>query len=338
MKIRFGIIGCGYIASRHARHILAHPMAQLTGAFDHDQLVSQKFCNEFNIAHFKSKEDFLKNENVDIVNICTPNGTHHSICIDSLRAGKHVLVEKPMALSSIDCNRMIEVAKKCNREIFVVKQNRFNPPVQELKKLIAGEKLGKIFMVSVNCFWNRNGDYYKNSLWKGKKDLDGGALFTQFSHFIDIFYYLFGDISGINGLIDNMGHKGLVEFEDSGCFTFRFLNGALGSLSFTTASYKENMEGSIIVFSENATIKIGGKYLNTIEYQKTNGFDVNGKFEAIPPNNYGHYEGSMSNHDKVIHNVVETLNKRETIMTNAQEGMKVVEIIERFYSAAKTSS
>jgi UDP-N-acetyl-2-amino-2-deoxyglucuronate dehydrogenase len=308
-------------------------MAELKSAYDILPARTNAFCNEFGITVSKTLEDLLHNHEIDIVNICTPNGTHYALSIAALNCGKHVLVEKPMALCRKDCEEMIRAAEANNRELFVVKQNRFNPPVQELRKLIEGKKLGKIYMVSVNCFWNRNEEYYRNSDWKGKKDLDGGALFTQFSHFIDIFYYLFGEIREINGMVANEGHKGLIEFEDTGCFTFRFNNGALGSLSFTTTSYKQNMEGSITVFAENATIKIGGKYLNTIEYQKTNGFDINGKNDPGLPNHYGHYEGSMSNHDKVIHNVIETLNKRETIMTNAREGMKVVEMIEKFYAA-----
>lgn len=335
MKIRFGILGCGYIAARHARHIASHPNAELISAYDIVQDKSEMFSREFGIRPASSLKNFVTDSDIDIVNICTPNGSHCGLAIEALNAGKHVLVEKPMALTKEDCEKMIHAATSNNRELFVVKQNRFNPPVQELKKIIDQKKLGKIYMVSVNCFWNRNEEYYRFSDWKGKKDLDGGSLFTQFSHFIDIFYYLFGDIRNIHGMVANEGHKGLIEFEDTGCFTFQFNSGALGSICFTTASYKQNMEGSITLFSENGTIKIGGKYLNTIEYQKINGLEMNGKFISNPPNNYGHYEGSMSNHDKVIHNVVETLNKRETIMTNAQEGMKVVEIIEKFYAAAK---
>lgn len=335
MKIRFGILGCGYIASRHARHIMAHPMAELKSAFDIHPEKGERFCSEFNLLPVPELQDFLYDPDIDIINVCTPNGTHHQLSVRALKAGKHVLVEKPMALCRKDCEEMIKAAEDNNRELFVVKQNRFNPPVQEIKKLIEQGTLGRIYMVTVNCFWNRNEEYYKNSDWKGKKELDGGALFTQFSHFIDIFYYLFGDIRDIMGIIANEGHKNLIEFEDSGCYTFQFNSGALGSLCFTTASYKQNMEGSITVFAENATIKIGGKYLNIIEYQKTSGFDINGAMNAGPPNHYGYYEGSMSNHDKVIHNVVETLNKRETIMTNAREGMKVVEMIEKFYASAK---
>ena len=128
------------------------------------------------------------------------------------------------------------------------------------------------------------------------------------------------------------------EFEDTGAFTFKFVSGALGSLNYTTASYKQNMEGSITVFAENATIKIGGQYLNTLEYQKTNGFDNFEQIESKPANDYGFYQGSMSNHDKIIANVVDALSGKGQIMTNAVEGMKVVEIIERMYTVAKVSS
>ena len=335
-KIRFGIIGCGYIAARHAKHILAHRQAELVGAFDTNKKRNEEFCSEHNIQIFPSLEKILSEKNIDIVNICTPNGTHSDLSIACSNAGKNVLVEKPMALKKTDCEKMIAAVEKNKKELFVVKQNRFNPPVQSVKKLIESNALGKFYLVSVNCFWNRNKEYYTSSDWKGTKNMDGGTLFTQFSHFIDIFYYLFGDISNMSGIITNAAHKNLSEFEDSGSFNFQFNKGALGSLTFTTASYKQNMEGSITIFAENATIKIGGKYLNVIEYQKTNDFDINDFSIPNPPNNYGNYEGSMSNHDKVIHNVIEALNKREAIMTNANEGMKVVEIIEKFYASAKT--
>ena len=152
--------------------------------------------------------------------------------------------------------------------------------------------------------------------------------------------YLFGDIDleSITGVIKNAGHDGLIEFEDTGAFTFKFKGGALGSLNYTTASFKQNMEGSITVFAENATIKIGGQYLNTLEYQKTNGFDNFELPESKPANDYGFYQGSMSNHDKIIANVVDALSGKGQIMTNAVEGMKVVEIIERMYTVAKLIS
>lgn len=334
MNIRFGIVGCGYIANRHAKHILEHPKAELVAAYDIKEEKTQQFCQENNTTGCSSYEQLLASH-VDIVVICTPNGTHFELSVEALNAGKHILVEKPMALSKDDCIEMIEAAENNHREIFIVKQNRFNPPIQQLKELLTQKKLGKIYLVSVNCFWNRNAAYYQDSDWKGTLDMDGGTLFTQFSHFVDILYYLFGDITDIKGEIINAGHSGLIEFEDTGAFTFRFTEGGLGSFAFTTASYDQNMEGSITVFAEKGAIKIGGKYLNTIDYQRTNGFGINDVPQSNPANNYGHYDGSMSNHDQVINNVVEVLNSREKIMASAYEGMKVVEMIEKMYLSVK---
>lgn len=335
MNIKFGIIGCGYIAQRHAEHILNHSDAELIAGYDINLSKNQEFANRFHLKPSTSSSDIFLNKEVDIVSICTPNGIHHTIAIEALNAGKHVLIEKPMAIKKKYCEEIIEAATANNKEVFIVKQNRYNPPVQAIKKLIDQKKLGKIYFVVTNCYWNRGKEYYMTSDWKGSKNLDGGTLFTQFSHFIDVFYYLFGDIENIKGVIKNSNHEGLIDFEDTGCFLFNFLSGAIGSLNYTTSAFNKNMEGSITVFSENATIKIGGKYLNTIEFQSTNGFDILDLETSGPANNYGFYEGSMSNHDKVIDNVVNTLKGKAIIMTNANEGMKVVEIIEKMYSVAQ---
>ena len=332
----FGIIGCGHIAKRHVDHIQNHPSGNLIGVFDIDAEVSKKFAFNNKVNNYSSLEDLLNESEIDVVNICTPNGSHSDIAIQALRAGKNVVVEKPMAITSESAREMEQVANESGLKMFVVKQNRYNPPVNRVKQLISENKLGKIFMVSINCFWNRNANYYLQSPWRGTKEMDGGTLFTQFSHFIDIIYYLFGEIQNVDGVVKNVSHQELIEFEDSGSFSFEFVNGGVGNFSFTTAAFKQNMEGSITIFAENATIKIGGKYLNTIDYQVTNDFDITDIPQSSPANNYGFYEGSMSNHDKVIHNVIEVLEGRAEVMTSANEGRKVVEIIEMFYSGAKS--
>ncbi len=337
MKINFAIIGCGRIGQRHAEHIHNHPESALTAVYD----IVAEASSTLSLAHpncktYDTLEALLQAENIHIVNICTPNGTHAEISIAALQAGKNVLVEKPMTISRQAGEAMIKQALNVNRQLFVVKQNRFNPPVVAVKNLMEQHQLGKIYAVNINCFWNRNEAYYKNSNWKGTKKLDGGTLFTQYSHFIDIAYYLFGDIEVLSGVTQNCNHQGLIEFEDTGHFLLHFKDvGARGSMSYTTSCYQQNMEGSITIFAENATIKIGGKYLNTIDYQQTNGFDITDLPPSGPANNYGHYQGSMSNHDKIIHNVVETLNNRQQIMTNAYDGLKVVEIIEQMYHVAE---
>jgi len=334
--IKFGLIGYGKIGERHVHHILAHPDATLTGVFD----IKADRLNYFRNQHkeqgtYDSLQAILNDPEIDIISICTPNSTHSDIAIAAMTAGKHVLVEKPMAIRKKDCEGMIHIALKTGKSLFVVKQNRFNPPVQAVKKLMDEQKLGKIYSVAVNCFWNRSEWYYKHSDWKGKKTIDGGTLYTQFSHFIDIIYYLLGDVTILHAQLANVSHRGLIEFEDTGIVSFRLKDsGAPGVLHYTTSAFQKNMEGSITIFAEHGTIKIGGQYLNTIEYQATNGFDIDGLPQGGPANQYGDYEGSMSNHDLVIDNVIRSLQGHEEIMTNAYDGLKTVEIIENIYYKA----
>ena len=335
MKIKFGLLGCGRIGQRHAEHILAHPEAELAAAYDIKQDRAHAFANDFNTITVKNLTEFFERKDIDIVSICTPNGLHFEGTTKVLESGKHALVEKPMALKKEHCEHMIQTAMKFNKQLYVVKQNRFNPPIVALKKLIDEDKLGEVYQVVVNCFWNRNDDYYDTSDWKGTKELDGGTLFTQFSHFVDIVFYLFGDIEQPSGIISNRYLSDKIEFEDTGSFSFKLKNNAVGSLNYTISSYGQNMEGSITIFAQNGTIKIGGQYLNALEYQKTDGFDITDLPESNASNNYGKYQGSMSNHDKIIDNVVQVLNGRETIMTNAMEGLKVVAMIENFYANAR---
>ncbi len=282
----------------------------------------------------KSRERLGKKE-IDVISICTPNGLHAEHTIKSLKSGFHVLCEKPMAINVQDAGKMINTAEKANRRLFIVKQNRFNPPVAAVKNLIDEEKLGKIFSVQLNCFWNRNFEYYKNSDWKGTKTLDGGTLYTQFSHFIDLLYYLIGDIQDVFAFTNNFAHKDIIEFEDTGVAILKFYNGVIGSVNYTVNSYKKNMEGSITIFAEKGTVKIGGEYLNELEYQNIEGYEIKNLPKGNPPNNYGKYIGSMSNHDKVYKNVVDVLTNGGIISANGFEGLKTVEIIDKIYSKAK---
>ncbi len=334
--ITFGLIGYGKIGERHARCIEAHPDGSLKGAYDINDDRSAFFSQCFpELINYQSLDQLLHDPEIDIVSICTPNYTHAEIAIAALSAGKHVLVEKPMAIRKSDCEAMIHTSLKTGKSLFVVKQNRFNPPVQAVKKLLEQNKPGKIYSVAINCYWNRNDRYYQQSDWKGKKALDGGTLFTQFSHFIDVVYYLLGDMQILNARLDNVSHHGLIDFEDTGIVTF-LLNesNAPGVLHYTTSAFRQNMEGSITIFAEHATIKIGGKYLNTIDYQVTDGFDIKDLPSGGTPNQYGDYEGSMSNHDQVIDNVINSLQGKGAIMTNAYDGLKSVEIIEHIYQVA----
>ena len=330
-KINFAIVGCGRIAQRHAEHIKNTTSCKLIACCDIDIEKADLLANKYSAKVYYTIQDLLKSKDIDIISICSPNGLHAEHSILGLESGKHVLCEKPMAISSFDCGRMMQAAEKSNKRLFIIKQNRYNPPVKAVKKLIEEGSLGNLFNIQLSCFWNRNENYYENS-WKGTSRLDGGTLYTQFSHFIDLLYYLNGDIQDVSGFSNNFMHQGIIEFEDTGVIALKFHNGAIGTINYTVNAYSKNMEGSLTLFGDKGTVKIGGQYLNELEY-----FDVE-NMESLPKmevgnkaNNYGEYKGSMSNHDKIYTNVRDVLLKNAQITTNMFEGMKTVEIIEKIY-------
>ena len=329
----FAIIGCGRIAQRHAEIIKR--CGKLIAAADVKPERAEEFSNRFVCNTFTDYKKMLSNSGIDIVSVCTPNALHPAHTIDSLLSGKHVICEKPMATKVSDCLEMIKASENSSKKLFIVKQNRFNPPVAALKKLIDENKLGKIYNVEVNCFWNRNEQYYLASDWKGKASLDGGTLFTQFSHFIDLVYWLIGDVTKVHAFRKNYSHLNTIEFEDTGAAIFEFANGAIGTISYTVNSFGKNMEGSIAVFAEKGTVKIGGQYLNVLEYQNIENYKIEGLDESRPANDYGYYQGSMSNHGDVYNNVIDVLENNGTIAASAYEGMKTVDIIRKIYDAGK---
>lgn len=328
---KFAIVGCGRIGMRHAEHI--QKLANLVAVCDIDESKAKAFAEKFQCTAYQKIEDMLAIEkDIDVVSICSPNGLHAKHSIQSLEAGFHVLCEKPMAINVQDCGEMIKTAERMNRRLFAIKQNRFNPPVAAVKKLIDENKLGKILSVQLSCFWNRNEDYYHNS-WKGTKDLDGGTLYTQFSHFVDLLYWLIGDVKQAKSLMGNFAHQGIIEFEDTGVVILEFVNGAIGTINYTVNSYRKNMEGSLTIFGEKGTVKIGGQYLNELEYQEIEGHRIENLPAGNTANNYGNYQGSMSNHDKVYENVLDVLNNNASIATNSFEALKTVEIIDKIYQS-----
>ena len=332
--IKFAIIGCGRIAQRHAQHIKNNGV--LVAVCDIVKEKADTLAKEYDAKSYYTIQELLAVEkDIDVVAICSPNGLHAEHSILSLKAGCNVLCEKPMAITVDDCNKMMTVAKESGKQLFAIKQNRFNPPVAAVKKILDEGRLGKIFSVQLTCFWNRNEDYYSNS-WKGTKDLDGGTLYTQFSHFIDLLYWMFGDVKEVGSFIGNYAHKDIIEFEDSGVAIVNFENDVIATINYSVNSYKKNMEGSLTILGEKGTVKIGGQYLNELEYQEIENYKIENLPVGNRANNYGNYQGSMSNHDKVYENVVAVLEGKETISASAFDAMKTVDIIEKIYKAAKT--
>ena len=336
-QIRFAVVGSGHIGKRHAAMIQQNPESKLVAMADVNTALAGDIESTFGVPFFTSIEELLASGlEFDVVNICTPNNFHAPQAILALEAGKHVVVEKPMALSKADCEDVIYKSLQAGKLVFCVMQNRYSPPSVWLKEVLSQKKLGEIFHVQINCFWNRDSRYYKTGGWKGNKINDGGTLFTQFSHFIDIMFWLFGDITNINARFYDFNHKELTEFEDSGIAQFDFTKGGTGSLNFSTSVFDSNLESSMTIIGEKGSIKVGGQYMNEVQYCHIQDYTMPELPPSLPANDYGHYKGSAANHHFVIENVVSTLKGRTVATTNALEGLKVVEIIEKIYSLKNT--
>lgn len=331
-KIKFAVVGTGHIGKRHAEMIRREEEAELVALVD---IRTQEECGaeHFEVPFFSSLKELVDSGlEVDVVNICTPNGLHGEQSIQALDASMHVVCEKPMGLSKDECEKVIFKSLQMSRNVFCVMQNRYSPPSEWIKSVVDRGLLGDIHMVQLNCYWNRDDRYYKPGSWKGSTDMDGGTLFTQFSHFIDIMYWLFGDIKNIQGKFADFIHQDLTDFEDSGFVNFDFVNGGMGSLNYSTAVSEKNLESSMTIVGKNGSVKIGGQYMNEVEVCQIRDYEMPELKEANPANDYGPYKGSAANHNFVIKNVIDTLKGRTTATTNALEGLKVVEIIERIYT------
>jgi predicted dehydrogenase len=338
-KIKFAVVGLGHIGLRHSKIAHEHPDSETIACCDILPARELKLHELGLHPHFYTdyKEMILNEPEVDVINIAAPNGLHTEIALFALEHGKHVVIEKPMGLSKVDCEKVIFKSLQQSRNVFVVKQNRYSPPSKWLKEIVDTDILGQVLMVQVNCYWNRDERYYKPGDWKGTLKMDGGTLFTQFSHFVDIMYWIFGDIKNIHATFKNTTHKNLTEFEDSGVVNFEFVNGGMGCINFSTSVWDTNMESSITAIGSKGSIKLGGQYLNEVEYCHIKEYTLPILPETNPPNDYGPFKGSAANHHYVIQNVIDTLNGKSQIDTNALEGLKVVDIIERIYELRNLS-
>lgn len=327
-KINFAVIGYGRIGKRHAAIIDGYETAKLVAVCD----IKEDKKADVTVPFFNNIKALLNaNLPIDVICICTPNGLHAEHALQVLEARKNVVIEKPMALKRADCEAIIFKSLQVSRQVFCVMQNRYSPPAQWLRKVLNDNLLGKIFMVQINCFWNRDDRYYTPDTWHGSKDLDGGTLFTQFSHFIDIMYWLFGDITNIQAVFQNFSHEATIDFEDTGLVHFDFVNGGKGCFNYSTAVFNQNFESTLTIVGEKGTIKVGGQYMEKVEYCHIENYEMPILPPSNPPNDYGAYKGSAANHHYIIENVVDVLNGKTSITTNALEGMKVVDIIERIY-------
>ena len=331
--LKFAVIGCGHIGKRHVAMITRNPNCELVALID----IKDKntlAIDEYKVPFYKTLEAFFQeNIKVDVITIATPNGLHATHALFALNKNAHVIIEKPMALHSNDAKAIIKLANQKKKRVFTVMQNRYSPPSIWIKEIIEKGILGNIYSVHINSFWNRDERYYKKDSWHGDKKLDGGTLFTQFSHFIDIMYWLFGDITNIKSIMRDFKHQKMTDFEDAGIVGFEFINGGIGNFNFSTALFDKNMESSMTIIAENGTVKIGGQYMNEVSYCHIKDYSMPKLKPTNPGNDYGTYKGSAQNHHFVYENVVDVMINGIEKTTKPEEGLKVVDIIERMYAS-----
>lgn len=331
---KFAVIGCGSIGTRHATLLAREPGAVVAALCDIDaarMAAATKANPEARL--FTDFLTLLRESDADIVDICTPHALHAPMAIAAARAGKHILVEKPMALTVRDAQQMIDTAQNHGVKLMVVKQNRYNVPIRLTRDALSQGWLGPVHMVLCNVLWNRHDGYYNDSPWRGRRAQEGGALFTQVSHFLDLLIWWFGDVTKAQAIVDTRGHR--IEVEDCGAAALQFSSGAVASVTWTTCVHRQNYEGSITIIGERGTIKIGGQYLNTIEYWDVEGHPLPAdvKFDD-KPNEYGRYQGTSSNHAKVFADVVQHLRSGSSGIVDGDEAIKTVEAIASIYTAS----
>lgn len=327
-QLKLAIIGFGHIGKKF------YALCQEFNQVDCVAVVDPK---QSEVTHtttwFPSLDDLLSsNIAFDLAYIAVPNYLHTQIGLSCIDAGKDIIIEKPMGLRSADCKAIIEAAEKHQKQVFCVMQNRYSPPSAWLKNIIEQQLLGRILYVEIHCIWNRSKEYYEDSEWKGDLEKDGGTLFTQFSHFVDTLYWLFGKPNQIQAEFFNLNHTHEIDFEDTALVRFQLPEGGKGHLFYSTSAHQKNLESSITVLGEKGSIKIGGQYMNEVLHCSIHDYTMPDLAPTAEPNSYGTYQGSAFNHRYVLQNVLDVKAGKDSIKTTANEGLHVVELIEEIYA------
>ena len=332
MILNFGLIGCGRIAPRHAQSIFNLHDARLIAVADVIESRANRFSQEYGAEAYLDYRRLFDRKDIDVVNICTPSGLHAQMAIEAMQAGKHVIVEKPMALTLHDADKMIVTSRSEGVKLCVVLQNRFNPPMLDLRRVVDEEKLGRILLGNVTVRWYRPQEYYEDG-WHGTLAMDGGALMNQSIHHIDAMQWLMGEVESVFAFSATLAHR--MEAEDTGVAVLRFKNGALGSIEGSTITYPENLEGSIALFGERGSVKVGGTALNRKVFWKIEGeLEHEREFLSLeqldPPSVYG------SSHHHVIADMIEAIMKDKDPLTNGAEGRKSLGLVLAIYESVHT--
>lgn len=333
--LNFAVVGCGRIGRRHADLLNSGAVngAQLIAVCDSDQGRLESFSSHYGCLGFQRIEDLGSVPNLDVVVICTPSGDHASTSISAASLGAHIVVEKPMALTLADADRMILACAEHQVKLFVVKQNRFNLPIQKIRELIDSGRLGRLTLGTVRVRWCRPDSYYAQDAWRGTWSQDGGVLANQASHHIDALEWMMGDVESVYAV----GKTALanIEVEDTALAILKFNSGALGVIEATTATRPRDLEGSLSILGEFGSVEVSGKSLNqlrTWEMVKPNDADrdVVDNYSENPPDVYGF------GHRRYLDHVVDCIVNDSSQLVDGFEGRKSLELINAIYESIET--
>ncbi len=331
-RIRFALIGCGTIADKHITAISRLSDAEVVGAYDIDFNLGTTFTEKHSIPVFKSVEEMIEKTDPQVLNILTPSGIHAENILELIHFNRHFVVEKPLALRLDQIDRILKECDKKGLKLFVVQQNRFNPPVQKLKEALEKGRFGKLVLGTVRVRWSRNQDYYDQKSWRGTWAFDGGVLTNQASHHIDMLIWMLGEVESVMAKMTTRLVN--IETEDTGLAILKFRNGSLGVIEATTATRPKDLEGSISILGENGSVEIGGFFMNElktwnfIELDKMDN-DIWEKNSKIP-------DEPVWNHTEFFKDVINSLRNDKKGLIDGLEGRKSVELINAIYESAET--
>jgi UDP-N-acetyl-2-amino-2-deoxyglucuronate dehydrogenase len=329
---RVAFSGCGRISKNHFEAIDKINGLELAAVCDLDPERATKAGTEWKVPHFTSYEKMLAESKADLVTIATPSGLHPAQGVAAAAAGLHVVTEKPMAISLTGADELVKACDQAGVHLFVVKQNRLNPPVQLLKRAVDRGRFGRIYMASCTVHWARPQEYYDQAPWRGTWEFDGGAFMNQASHYVDLIQWLMGPVESVMAKTATLARK--IETEDSGVAILKFRSGALGMIQVTMLAYPRNLEGSLTLLGEKGSAKIGGTAVNKIEHWQFAEYDDDDKLvelaETNPPNVYG------LGHEGYYRNVLSVLRGEAKPDTDGRAGRKSLELILGIYESAKT--
>ncbi len=330
--IRIALVGCGRISANHIDAFRKIDGLALVAVCDSVEERARAAGDQNEIPFFTSLDEMLRATECDAVVIATPSGLHPQHGVLAAKAGKHVITEKPMAISLAAADELVRACDGAGVHLFVVKQNRLNPGIQLLKRALDKGRFGRIYLANTTVRWTRPQEYYDQASWRGTWEFDGGAFMNQASHYVDLIQWLVGPVESVIAKTATLARR--IEAEDTGIAVLKFRNGALGTIEVTMLAYPKNLEGSITILGEKGSVKIAGTAVNKVETWQFSDYDDDDKLiEAAatnPPNVYGF------GHETYYRNVLRVLRGDAMPDTDGRAGRKSLELILGIYESAKT--